>query len=78
LPYFCDRSIDFDENWHADTYWPDSGSTVKILGEFLKIQNGCGCHFEKSQKSLYLRNGLTIFTKFGTLAQNGPLNLSDR
>jgi len=27
--------------------------------EYLKIQDGGGCYLEKSQKSRYLRNGLT-------------------
>jgi len=32
----------------------------------------------KSQKSRYLRNGLPIFTKSGTLMRNGFLNLSNK
>jgi len=43
----------------------------------LKIQNGGGRDLEKSQKSRYLRNGLTdLYKNFGRLMQNVSLNCS--
>jgi len=41
---------------------PYSGKVVKNF-EFLKIHDGGGRHLEKSQKSRYLRNGLTDLYK---------------
>jgi len=37
-----------------------------------------GRHLGKIEKSLYLGNGLTVSTKFGTATHFGPLERSDR
>ena len=47
---------DFHEIWYSDAHWP---LTADLPLKILKIQNGGGRHLEKSEKSRYLRNGLT-------------------
>jgi len=64
-PYLCDHSTDFDKIWLEDEY------LFLAADQPLKVLN-----FWK--KTRYLLNGLTIFTKFGILMQNGSLNLFDR
>ena len=45
--------------------------------EFLKIQDGGSHHLEKHKnRDIYMATVRPIFTKFGTLMQNGILNLS--
>ena len=46
--------------------------------EFLKIQFDDGRHLEQSQKSRYLRIGLTNLYEIWSLMQNGSLNRCDR
>jgi len=63
---------DFDEIWRDDAYWPpkaESPLKFRIFENSRWRQQPSG----KSQKSRYLRNGLPIFTKFGTLMQKGLL-----
>ena len=49
---------DFDKIWYSDAYWLlTADRALKFL--IFEIQNGGGRHLEKSQKSRYLRNGLT-------------------
>jgi len=68
---------DFDENWHSDIYWPPyRGSFVKIT-IFLKIQHGEGRHVENHKNRDISATVRPIFTKFGTLMQNGSLLLKD-
>jgi len=58
LPYLCSRSTDFDEIWHDDAYWPP---TAEIQLKFRIFENSRWRQppSGKSQKSRYLRNGLT-------------------
>jgi len=53
---------DFDEIWHDDAYWPHTAE-MSLKFRIFKIQDGGGRHLEKSQKSRYLRNGLTDLYK---------------
>ena len=58
-PYLCSRLTDFDEIWQDDAYW---SSTAERPLKFRIFENSrwrqppCG----KSQKSRYLRNGLSL------------------
>jgi len=49
---------DFDEIWFSDAYWTRTAD-VPLKFRIFEIQDGGGRYLEKSQKSRYLRNGLT-------------------
>ena len=57
-PYFCSRLTDFDKIWHDDAYWPpitERPLKFRVFENSKRRQPPSG----KSQKSRYLRNGLT-------------------
>ena len=56
-PYVCDRSIDFDEIWHDDAYWPLAADQLLKFWIFENPKWRRPPSW-KSQKSRYLRNGL--------------------
>jgi len=63
-PYLCNRLTDFDEVWYSDAHWllrADADLPLKF--RIFEIQDGGGCHHQKSQKSRYLRNGSTDLYK---------------
>jgi len=57
-PYLCHRLTDFDEIWRDGAYWP---LTVERPLKFRIFENSTWQQppSGKSQKSRYLRNGLT-------------------
>ena len=76
--YFCNRLTDFDEIWQDDAHLPPTADGPLKFWIF-KNSRWRQPPSWKSQKSRYLRSGLSdLFTKFGTLMQNGSLNGSDR
>jgi len=48
-PYVCNDFTDVDEIWHGDACWPRTADMSLKYQFFWKIQDGGGCHFEKSQ-----------------------------
>jgi len=58
----CNRLTDFDKIRYSDAYWPPTAD-LPLKFQIFKIQNGGRRYLEKSQKSRYLRNGLTDLYK---------------
>jgi len=52
---------------------PGTGTIVKILN-FFKIRDGGGRHLENHKNRDISATVLPIFTKIGTVVQNGSLN----
>ena len=73
-PYLCSRLTDFDEIWHNDAYRPRTAERplkFRIFENSRWRQPPSG----KSQKNRDISATVwPIFTKFGTLMQNGSLN----
>ena len=74
-PYLCNRLTDFDEIWQDDAYFPPTADRPLKFRIFENSRWRRPSSW-KSQKSRYLRSGLTD-TKFGTLMQNVSVNRSD-
>ena len=73
----CNRLTDFDEIWHDDAHWPPTVDRPLKFWIF-EIQDGGSRHFENHKIRDISVTVWPIFTKFGVLMQNGPLNRSDR
>jgi len=69
-PYFCNRLTDFDKIWYDDAYWPHTADQPLI-------QDGGNRHLENDKNCDISAAVWPIFTKFGTLTQNGFLIRSD-
>ena len=69
-PYLCEHSTDFDEIWRGDAYRP--------LTADLPLKFWMPPSWKNYKNRDISATVWQIFMKFGTLVQNGPLNLSDR
>ena len=70
-PYLCSRLTDFDEIWHDDALLaPYSRKTIKI-SKFWKFKMEAATICKNHNISVTV---WPIFSKFGTLMQNGSLN----
>jgi len=78
-PYLCNRLTDFDEVWYSDAHWLlTADADLPLKFRIFEIQDGGGCHHQKSQNRVISATVRPIFTKVGTLVENGSSNRSDR
>jgi len=76
LPYLCSRLTDFYEIWQGDAYWLLSANQP-LKFRIFKIQDGGGRHLKNHKNCDISATVRLIFTKSGTVVQNGSLNCSD-
>ena len=78
-PYVCDRSTDFDEIWRDDACWNLAADQPFKFWIFENFWKAAAAAILKNHKNRDISATVwPIFTKFGTLMQNGSLNRSDR
>ena len=74
--YLCDRSTDFDDIWHDDTYWPLAADQPLTLLTFWKFKMLAATILKNHKNRIVPTTGWPFFTKFGALMKNGLLTFS--